>query len=153
MSNLITLVQWSPQAIYSPKVDVDECTICKEVLTLCCSTCQESKRSKCPASMGKCGHCFHYHCIQRWMEEGGGTCPIDKTVWRYECEDTSFSAWKTLAKPKEPTDTQESVSKMFEALKGTLSGGKLVYADDVIDSEPPLTGDLDELVIAIGSSY
>lgn len=109
---LINLVSWTAQATYSPKVDVDDCTICNETLTLCCSTCQDSVTNNivCHVSMGKCGHCFHHHCISRWIEEGGGTCPLDKTIWKYECADCDYSDWKQLVKERQPPNDDKSKS-------------------------------------------
>ena len=109
--NLISLVSWTAQATYSPRVDADECSICKEFLTLCCPECQDNKKTVCNASIGKCGHCFHYHCIKRWTNEGGGFCPIDKSVWRFECEDCSFSDWKQLVKSSDKLQKKDLKSK------------------------------------------
>ena len=34
---------------------------------------------KCPVSIGKCNHAFHYHCITTWVNQssGSGFCPFD----------------------------------------------------------------------------
>ncbi len=32
--------------------------------------------------IGKCGHCYHYDCMQKWLGSGNKTCPIDKVEWQ-----------------------------------------------------------------------
>ena len=31
--------------------------------------------------IGKCGHCYHYDCMQKWLNAGNKNCPIDKVEW------------------------------------------------------------------------
>ena len=31
--------------------------------------------------IGKCGHCYHYDCMQKWLNSGNKNCPIDKVEW------------------------------------------------------------------------
>lgn len=32
--------------------------------------------------IGKCGHCYHHDCMQKWLNSGNKTCPIDKVEWQ-----------------------------------------------------------------------
>ncbi len=31
--------------------------------------------------IGKCGHCYHNDCMQKWLNSGNKNCPIDKVEW------------------------------------------------------------------------
>jgi hypothetical protein len=31
--------------------------------------------------IGKCGHCYHHDCMQKWLNAGNKNCPIDKVEW------------------------------------------------------------------------
>jgi hypothetical protein len=31
--------------------------------------------------IGKCGHCYHHDCMQKWLNSGNKNCPIDKVEW------------------------------------------------------------------------
>ena len=40
-----------------------------------CSTCLESFTSRSDISTTPCGHVFHTHCIEEWLENGQNHCP------------------------------------------------------------------------------
>ena len=74
------------------------CNICKNANTSICEECQTSKteinQDICPFSKGKCGHGFHRHCINKWLEEGGGVCPSCRTPWTFMLENIDKTEWK-----------------------------------------------------------
>lgn len=111
---LITLVNWSLQGIYSPKADEDNCTICKEPLTFNCLNCVSDKlNSKCNVALGKCGHAFHNHCIKKWAEQSGDTCPTDLTTWLYETENCDYKDNKKIIKKKADKQKSKSIKDKF----------------------------------------
>ena len=81
-----TIKYCRPVVIWSYDVDNDTCVICQSHLTSLCIECS-SKTSvdvnKCNVAKGKCGHAFHYHCINAWSKKGPQTCPVDNTPWNY----------------------------------------------------------------------
>jgi len=86
----VTVESWSPVAIYAPEVTDLECHICRSNLTEVCATCIQVKNietQRCPISKGDCNHAFHQHCIRKWLTNGDGVCPVDKTTWHCRVED------------------------------------------------------------------
>ena len=79
----IEIISWSPWAIWKFKATYDDCPICKVHLEEPCLQCLESHTKgelTCDASRGKCGHCFHKHCIDKWTEKSQ-ICPVCTTPY------------------------------------------------------------------------
>lgn len=75
MSN-IEIVSWNPFATWIYKSSTTECSICREQLVNKCINCSTENDDKtCNVSKGNCGHCFHEHCIVKWMSTASN-CPI-----------------------------------------------------------------------------
>jgi RING-box protein 1 len=94
----VHLVKWIQPVSYVPMSDNTECTICKSQLTEGCAECSEKNADDtncCYVHLGKCGHSFHGHCIDKWTSEND-TCPIDYSVWLVETKNVSQSDWSRL---------------------------------------------------------
>lgn len=77
ITNLTLYGTWRFKATY------EECPICKGHLEEPCLQCLESHNKgdlSCDASRGKCGHCFHKHCIDKWIEKSQ-VCPVCTTPY------------------------------------------------------------------------
>jgi RING-box protein 1 len=123
----IKLVKWILQGIYSPKIDTDTCSICKEGLTFKCVHCiSRDISSKCVVALGKCGHGFHKHCIEKWTEQSGDTCPIDQTNWKYDTENCDITDEISIVKKKQKDilvttlDKQNTNKETMESLKKNI---------------------------------
>lgn len=57
----------------------DDCGICRNCFDDCCAECK-APGDDCPIIIGKCGHCFHMHCIEEWHNQPHCTtsklCPM-----------------------------------------------------------------------------
>lgn len=86
-SNIIELISWSPIATWSFKSLSTDCSICRELLMRECTECTTKPitqhKKTCIVSKGICGHCFHDHCISKWLT-GAITCPICTTPYKTE---------------------------------------------------------------------
>src|SRR5579885_1323444 len=77
----IEIINWSPFGIWNFKTTGSECPICKLHYEESCLTCNEEHSQGeliCEVSRGKCGHCFHKHCINKWLSSSS-ICPICST--------------------------------------------------------------------------
>lgn len=95
----IQVVEWNPHAYWKFKSAEPECQICKnhfEEPCLECSTDHNKGEMKCDVSRGKCGHCFHTHCIDKWRQKTT-ICPICKTPYNTDVKDMDNNVdWKRL---------------------------------------------------------
>lgn len=60
------------------------CTICKNSLTDVCMYCmkeQQTDPSQCQVQKGQCGHKFHLHCLNQWLNKYQ-TCPSCGVPWK-----------------------------------------------------------------------
>lgn len=73
----VQVLSWSPYGTWSFQATYGDCPICKKYLEESCIQCLESSQGNitCDASRGKCGHCFHKHCIDKWTEKSQ-ICPV-----------------------------------------------------------------------------
>ncbi|AYV77009.1 MAG: hypothetical protein Barrevirus7_16 [Barrevirus sp.] len=88
----IEIVSFTPYATWRFKATYEDCPICKGHLEEPCLQCLESPNKgdlqkgstwtglSCDASRGKCGHCFHKHCIDKWTEKSQ-VCPVCTTPY------------------------------------------------------------------------
>jgi len=97
----IDVVSWQPIAFWKFKTTNPECQICKEHYETPCTTCLYENTTKgqieCNPSKGKCGHCFHKHCIDKWLSNKKLSCPICSTP--YESDINNMDAvenWKKI---------------------------------------------------------
>jgi len=76
--SIIEVITWSPFATWVFKSPTNECSICREPLVKLCAECVTNHIHgdlMCDVSKGNCGHCFHKHCIDKWLSTAT-TCPI-----------------------------------------------------------------------------
>ena len=68
-------------ATYIDNLAFDVCNICHSSLYSQCINC--SGNNECASILGKCGHYYHLHCIEKWKTARYGPCkcPIDKQLW------------------------------------------------------------------------
>ncbi|RUS19697.1 anaphase-promoting complex subunit 11 RING-H2 finger-domain-containing protein [Endogone sp. FLAS-F59071] len=73
--NTVALWRWNAS-------DEDVCGICRIAFDGCCPDCKVPG-DDCPLIWGKCTHCFHMHCLLKWIntENSKGQCPMDRRPW------------------------------------------------------------------------
>ncbi|KAL0234334.1 hypothetical protein PCE1_001370 [Barthelona sp. PCE] len=78
-----TIESWSAVAVWRYDVGYESCPVCKHPLMEPCSNClSESENTTCMVVWGECGHAYHNHCIQRWLDNGHKTaCPLCQVKW------------------------------------------------------------------------
>lgn len=79
--------KWTAVAFWLWDIQVENCAICRNHLMEPCIECQpntiNNSQDKCIAAWGACNHAFHYHCINRWLQQRPH-CPLDNTEWTYQ---------------------------------------------------------------------
>ncbi|KAI7828816.1 anaphase-promoting complex subunit Apc11 [Gamsiella multidivaricata] len=77
----VKIKRWHTVGIWQWNMEdsTDVCGICHNPFDACCSYCK-MPGDQCPLLWGKCTHCFHLHCISKWLEtkDSEGTCPMDR---------------------------------------------------------------------------
>ncbi|KAI8057603.1 anaphase-promoting complex subunit 11, partial [Syncephalis plumigaleata] len=71
---------WNVVAVWRWEVKDDICGICRNPFDACCPNC----RIPGDDLVGQCGHCFHLHCIVKWLEADTNAeqvCPMDRQPW------------------------------------------------------------------------
>jgi E3 ubiquitin-protein ligase RBX1 len=58
------------------------CSICRSDILDKCIECESNKKEsvKCIRVKGECGHIYHEHCINRWLQTQN-YCPVDTVIW------------------------------------------------------------------------
>lgn len=65
-----------------PSLSVTHCAICRNGILTPCVECQANDSTDCRVSWGQCKHCFHSHCLERWLRTRN-VCPLDNREWEY----------------------------------------------------------------------
>ncbi|KAK4475616.1 hypothetical protein MN116_000890 [Schistosoma mekongi] len=62
----------------------DDCGICRNAFETCCADCK-LPGDDCPLVWGQCNHCFHMHCIIKWLnsQQMAQHCPLCRQDWRF----------------------------------------------------------------------
>lgn len=82
----ITLKECTFVGVWEYDLQHTKCSICQINLQLPCAHCTEKDQSGeigCHISLGKCGHPFHEHCINKWLQDSN-SCPLDKVMFGFE---------------------------------------------------------------------
>ena len=100
MNPKIEIISWQPIAFWKFKTTTTECPICKEHFESHCTSCVHENTTKghidCDITRGKCGHCFHKHCIDKWLANKKGSCPVCSTPYEMDINMNSIETWKKL---------------------------------------------------------
>ena len=96
----ITIRQLNFSPIWSYGSDNRSCSICQNKLEESCNRClteiqKEKISKKCNIARGLCGHHFHFHCIQKWLETSE-SCPNDALMWKYDTENLDAKNFKQI---------------------------------------------------------
>jgi len=88
----IKILNWEPVAVWTFNASNNECTLCKNKITLKCVECLKIPNlTNCMVTKGKCGHAYHYHCIDKYTNRNDKNnqqiCPTCFTPWNYEYQD------------------------------------------------------------------
>jgi RING-box protein 1 len=98
----IKLVSWTLYGSWEFKSTDPDCPICKTKLVELCTECLNDTKNKtnCTACRGKCGHCFHYHCITKWISNSS-VCPVCKLPFNVDVKDLNYyEDWRRLENPR-----------------------------------------------------
>ena len=63
----------------------DTCGICRVAFDGCCPDCK-LPGDDCPLVWGQCTHCFHIHCIMKWLnsQQTQHLCPMCRQDWKFQ---------------------------------------------------------------------
>lgn len=67
--------------IVNDRYGYNTCAICREELKNVCVVCNVDNKKECQTVMGRCGHVYHEHCIDKWLKNRI-VCPLDNRKWR-----------------------------------------------------------------------
>lgn len=81
----VKIVKWNSVASWHWQTNDDNCGICRYSFEACCSNCT-MPGDDCPIVWGQCSHCFHMHCILKWLETqpGNQQCPMCRAEWKFK---------------------------------------------------------------------
>ncbi|KAG9396320.1 RING-H2 zinc finger [Carpediemonas membranifera] len=81
----VKLLKYNAVAMWRYTFHNEKCGICRTHITQRCLDCVSAGNdvSECKLAWGRCGHCFHVHCIQKWLKTTH-TCPMCSQVWEAE---------------------------------------------------------------------
>ncbi|EGD82209.1 anaphase-promoting complex subunit 11 [Salpingoeca rosetta] len=75
--------KWNVVAVWKWTAPDDSCGICRQAFDGCCPSCHEPGEN-CPIVFGKCKHCFHMHCILKWLGQPQDECPMCRQTWEFQ---------------------------------------------------------------------
>ena len=81
----INIRSWSGVAVWKWLANDDTCGICRVAFDGCCPDCKFAG-DDCPLVWGECTHCFHIHCIEKWLgtQQTQHQCPMCRQDWKYK---------------------------------------------------------------------
>jgi len=81
----VTIKSWSGCAVWKWLANDDTCGICRVAFDGCCPDCKFAG-DDCPLVWGECSHCFHIHCIEKWLstQQTQHQCPMCRQDWKYK---------------------------------------------------------------------
>ena len=76
-----TFNKFVPAYIVTWENDNDTCSICRKLFLEPCVHCDVAGiTDACAVQEGICGHTFHLHCIERWLQQNK-MCPLCSELW------------------------------------------------------------------------
>lgn len=80
--DVFTVEAYYPVFVSQWQMEAGLCSICRNQVEGPCINCQTnvSSAQECFMCWGECGHAFHNHCIQRWLQTRN-VCPLDNKTW------------------------------------------------------------------------
>ncbi|XP_053425372.1 anaphase-promoting complex subunit 11-like [Nycticebus coucang] len=63
----------------------ENCSICRMAFNSCYPDCKVPG-DDCPLVWGQCSHCFHMHCILKWLhaQQAQQHCPMCRQEWKFK---------------------------------------------------------------------
>ena len=76
---------WNGVASWKWIANDDTCGICRVAFDGCCPDCK-LPGDDCPLVWGACTHCFHIHCIMKWLnaQQVQHLCPMCRQDWKFK---------------------------------------------------------------------
>jgi hypothetical protein len=78
-----TIVKINQIGIWTYDLSNENCGICRDSnqsLCLMCESGDTNPAKPCQVIIGKCGHAYHSHCINGWLDNNS-VCPICAQTW------------------------------------------------------------------------
>jgi len=80
----VHIKSWRAVAAWHWVANDDSCGICRMPFDACCSDCK-LPGDDCPLVWGQCSHCFHIHCIMKWLNtQAQQQCPMCRQEWKFK---------------------------------------------------------------------
>jgi len=82
---IVRIKQWKVVGSWRWLANDDSCGICRMAFEACCADCLHPG-DDCPLVWGKCTHCFHMHCIMKWLNSQSAQqlCPMCRQEWKFK---------------------------------------------------------------------
>ncbi|KOX72154.1 Anaphase-promoting complex subunit 11 [Melipona quadrifasciata] len=76
---------WTGVATWRWIANDDNCGICRMPFDASCPDCK-IPGDDCPLVWGQCSHCFHIHCIMKWLhsQQTRHLCPMCRQEWKFK---------------------------------------------------------------------
>lgn len=79
----VTIEKWSGVAAWKWEAAEDDiCGMCRSAFEGTCPECA-LPGDECPVVWGACTHCFHMHCILKWLNTQQ-LCPLCRQEWQFK---------------------------------------------------------------------
>ncbi|XP_029646490.2 anaphase-promoting complex subunit 11 [Octopus sinensis] len=81
----VKVKSWTAVATWRWIANDDNCGICRMAFDGCCPDCK-LPGDDCPLVWGQCSHCFHIHCIVKWLnsQQVHQLCPMCRQEWKFK---------------------------------------------------------------------
>ncbi|XP_058258325.1 anaphase-promoting complex subunit 11 isoform X2 [Hemibagrus wyckioides] len=81
----VKIKQWHGVASWLWVANDENCGICRAPFNGCCPDCKVPG-DDCPLVWGQCSHCFHMHCILKWLnsQQVQQQCPMCRQEWKFK---------------------------------------------------------------------
>ncbi|XP_078509927.1 anaphase-promoting complex subunit 11 [Lissotriton helveticus] len=81
----VKIKMWHGVASWLWVANDENCGICRMAFNGCCPDCKVPG-DDCPLVWGQCSHCFHMHCILKWLnsQQVQQHCPMCRQEWKFK---------------------------------------------------------------------